>query len=94
MSAVKSLHVSMEMWGSVFCLIMVVCQVLGTTKGDKKRRALVWMELSIALLLVMDSMAWLFRGYPGTVGYYMVRITNFIVFVTSDTILMLYHIYI
>lgn len=59
-----------------------------------RRRHLMCMELAIALLLLMDALAWGYRGYPGTVGFYMVRISNFMVFLLSVIILILYHSYV
>ena len=52
------------------------------------------MQLDTALLLLSDSLAWYFRGYPGIVGYYMVRISNFLVFAVTDIILMIFHKYV
>lgn len=37
------------------------------------------MQFAAAMLLLMDAFAWAYRGYPGVVGYYMVRISNFLV---------------
>lgn len=44
-------------------------------------------SLHIALLV------WGFRGGQGTVAYYMVRISNFIVFLYSDVLFYLFHRY-
>lgn len=52
------------------------------------------MQLDTAFLLFSDSLAWYFRGCPGTVGYYMVRISNFLVFAITDIILMVFHKYV
>ena len=45
------------------------------------------MELFTSLLLASDAFAWTFRGYPGTLAYYMVRISSFLVFALADIIL-------
>ena len=52
------------------------------------------MQLSSAILLGSDAAAWAFRGTPGTLGNYMVHISNFLVFAFSDIVLLLYHIYV
>lgn len=52
------------------------------------------MQLSTAILLCSDAFAWEFRGKPGITGYYIVRISNFLVFAASDVILFFFHAYI
>lgn len=59
-----------------------------------KRKLLLYMELSGAVLVGMDACAWAFRGYPGDIGYWMVRISNFMVFFMSDVILLIVHEYV
>lgn len=51
------------------------------------------MQIATALLLFMDALAWAYRGVDGNTGFYMVRISNFMVFLLSDVILLLYHLY-
>ena len=52
------------------------------------------MQLSGAILLGSDAVAWAFRGYPGTVGYWTVRISNFLVFLFGNIMLSVYHGYV
>lgn len=94
MFTVKSLHISLEIWGCIICLIAALCIFFGKSLETKKRTLLMHMQLGTALLLFMDALAWGFRGYPGIVGYYMVRISNFIVFLMSDVIVLLFHAYV
>lgn len=94
MFTVRSLHVAFEIWGCIFCLIAAFCLAKGKSIPPMKRRLLLGMQLGTSLLLIMDAFAWAFRGYPGTLGYYMVRISNFAVFLMSDVILVLFHAYV
>ena len=83
------------LWGEgVFCLIIAWCMYLSNNFDSKKRKWLLLMQIFTAMLLFNDGFAYLFRGYPGTVGYYTVRITNFMVFVLSDIILYFFHVYV
>ena len=52
------------------------------------------MQVSTAVLLFSDALAYIFRGYPGVAGYYMVRISNFFVFALSDVIMFFFHVYV
>ena len=93
MFTVQSLHVSFEMWGSVFCFIIALSMFLGRNIETKRRKILMEMQFLTAVLLLMDACAWGFRGNASQTGYYMVRISNFMVFVLSDVVLLLYHLY-
>ena len=42
-------------------------------------------------VLLNDAFAWGFRGVPGTMAYFVVRISNGIVFLLSDGMVFLYH---
>lgn len=94
MFTVQSIHVSMELWAAIFCVIMAVCLFFNKGMSRYKRTLLLYMELSGAVLVGMDACAWAFRGYPGTRGYWMVRISNFMVFFMSDVILLIVHEYV
>ena len=45
------------------------------------------MQFFTAILLFNDALAYIFRGCVGSLGYYMVRISNFMVFILSDVII-------
>lgn len=94
MFTVQSLHVAMEIWGAIFCALAAFCMFYNTGMKSYMRRILMEMELSGAVLMSMDALAWGFRGYPGRAGYIMVRISNFMVFLISDIILFLVHTYV
>ena len=94
MFTVQSLHVAMEIWGAIFCALAAFCIFYNTGMKSHMRRILMDMELASAVLMSMDAMAWGFRGYPGEAGYIMVRISNFMVFLISDIILLLVHTYV
>lgn len=78
----------------LFCLVMALCMYLSNNFDSKKRKWLLWMQVITAVLLFNDSLAYIFRGSIGTIGYYMVRISNFIVFVLSDVDMFFFHAYV
>lgn len=94
MFTVQSIHVSMELWGAIFCFIASFCMYYNTGMEEKKRKLLLDMEFWTAVLMVADSCAWAFRGGQGTLAYVFVRVSNFIVFLLSDVILLLVHAYV
>ena len=80
--------------GCLFCLVIALCMYLSDNFDSNKRKWLLLMQLSTALLLFCDAFAYIFRGYPGTAGYYIVRISNFMVFVLSDVIMFFFNVYV
>lgn len=94
MVTIKMIHIPLEIWGSIFCIIAAVCIFISRNFESRQRKIVISMQLSTALLLIMDALCWGFRGYPGVVGYYTVRIFNFAVFFMNDMIMILYHAYV
>ena len=79
---------------SFFCLVMALCVFLSNNFDNKKRMWLLLMQVFTALLLFNDALAYIFRGYPGIAGHYLVRISNFFVFALSDVILFFFNVYV
>ena len=90
MSVTAYLHISLELWGCIFCVIAGVTIALGKSSDEKARRYLFSMEFGNALLVLADAFAWLYRGSLSPEGYYIVRISNFLVFFTSNAIILLF----
>lgn len=90
----QSVHVSMFLWGAIFNLIAALCMYMGKGFEKEKRRWMIGMQLCSAALLGSDALAWVFRGNMSNMAYYGVRISNFIVFMLSDAILIFFHGYV
>lgn len=88
------IQVALEMWGSLFCLILAVAVYLIGDKKAKETSNLILIQLSSAIVLVCDAIAWVYRGNTTQIGYYAVRISNFLCFVINYINLMLYTRYI
>ncbi len=89
-----SLHVALLMWGCIFSIIAFVCMIISNKFSKRKRKSLLYILGTCAVLLLCDSHAWEFRGRTGTKAYWIVTISNFMVFVLSDVLLALYNSYI
>ncbi len=77
-----------------FCLIMSLCMYLSNNFDSKKRKWLLLMQVFTALLLFNDALAYIFRGYSGITGYFIVHISNFMVFALSDVVMFFFHVYV
>ena len=93
MSVKGYVHVTFEMWGCIFALIAAICIFLSRSFGIKERKILMAQQISNAILLISDAFAWIYRGNSGKTGYYMVRISNFIVFIMGYIILAFFTMY-
>ncbi len=87
----QSIHIAMLLWGSIFSLIAAVCMIINKNFDKNKRIFMICMQISCTILLLSDAFAWGFRGTNGISGYYMVRISNFLVFLFSDILLFIFH---
>lgn len=89
----QGLHIAMLLWGSIFSLIAAICMFLSKNFEKIKRRDMLHLLLCSSGLLLSDAVAWGYRGLPGRTAYYVVGISNFLVFFLSDVMLFLYHDY-
>ena len=89
-----SLHVALLLWGCIFSLIAALCMFMSSNFDKEKRKWLLSIMLTSAFLLLSDAFAWEYRGRPGNVAYWVVAVSNFLVFVLSDVMLALYNGYI
>ena len=88
----------LELWGGFFCFLFLLIQILERNSfineaHKREKRILIGMSSASILLLVGDALAWIFRGYPGQIGYSMVRISNYAVFIAEIIIMVFFTIY-
>lgn len=89
-----SLNVALLLWGCIFSLIAAFCMFMSRNFDKEKRKWLLFIMLTSALLLLSDAFAWEYRGRQGNAAYWVVVISNFCVFALSDVMLALYNGYI
>ena len=90
----RLMNVALLLWGGVFCLIAAFCLFLGKNYNKERRKWLLCMQFCTSMLMFSDALAWIFRGNISTLGYYMVRISNFLVFLLTDQILFFFQQYV
>lgn len=81
-----TVQISMELWGAIICLIFAAFIFIGETKSSRWGRIMMALLLLMFVLLVSDSAAWFYRSKPGTVAYWAVRISNYLVFALNYAI--------
>ena len=90
----RSIHVALLLWGSIFCIIAAVCMYMSRNFDKEKRRWLLLFQISSAILLLADALAWAYRGGMEAEAAILVRISNFLVFILSDLLLFIFHGYV
>lgn len=90
----QSIHVALLIWGCIFSLIAALCMFMSKNFDREKRKHLIHMELACAVLLLNDALAWWSRGGMGEIYFVLVRLSNFLVFLFSDMLLLLFHSYV
>ena len=79
MSNLQQFNVNFEIWSAVFCAILAI-SVLGTVNINRaKAKWVIGLLVTNVILNIMESLAYFYRGNTSTVGFYMVRISNFTV---------------
>lgn len=82
------------LWTGLFCVIAVLYFKMAKGYDAEKRDWMVRMQTSAGLLMLSDATAYLFRGFPGLVGFWVVRISNFGVFFLIELTLLFFHRYV
>lgn len=77
----NNLKISIELWGAILCLTFLVFILIGEKMNVKRTRALLFLVLDTTILLLSDATAVFFRGNETMLGYYAVRISNYLCFV-------------
>jgi len=75
------------------CAIITVFVYLTNTMSQKRKIILMQMELSAMFLLIADRRAYIYRGDASTLGWWMVRISNFLVFFLTLAVIYSFNLY-
>ena len=73
--------------------MLIFFTLISKALTGKRRLCMIGLEISVMLLLISDRYAYMFRGNTSTLGYWMVRISNFLVFSLSIITLWTFTIY-
>ena len=79
----QSFQLSVMLFLSGSCAVLAVLTSQTKTLSVRRRMALEYMEVAAAILLISDRLAYLYRGDVTTIGYWAVRICNFLVYLFS-----------
>ncbi|WP_022777256.1 response regulator [Butyrivibrio sp. AE3009] len=81
--ALKQIQLSVMLYLSGSCGVLIVLSLFTGTLSPRRKQALVSMETEAMFLLLADYFAYIYRGDMSATGYYVVRISNFLVYLLS-----------
>lgn len=76
------------------CSVMAILLFLTRFLEKKRKWILIFMELIAVFLLWFDRMAYIYAGVPTKTGFVMVRVSNFLVFFLTSTVVFTFNLYI
>ena len=80
MNLITFLHIILESGFALFCLLAVLSIRMYDTGSRRATKVIIASLLTNAVINGADSLAYVYRGDPTDIGYFMVRISNFAVF--------------
>ncbi len=87
MDKLQEIQIIFEFWSAVFSIIPAIC-VFVTKKFDPRQaKNVIALLLTNAVINIADALSYLYRGDISSLGYYMVRICNFSVFLFNIILL-------
>ena len=87
-------QLNLMMWLCGICGIIAVLLLFSNALTRKRKWILILMELTSMFLLMFDRSAYIYAGDLSEVAYYMVRISNFLVFFLTPMVVLAFNIYI
>ena len=92
------MEILQQLQPTIMVALAAICGVLAllvylTALEPKRKFALMMLEFSAMLLMIADRYAYLFRGDTSTLGWWMVRISNFLVFFLTLVVLYSFNLY-
>ncbi|MCR5672522.1 MAG: HD domain-containing protein [Lachnospiraceae bacterium] len=74
--------------------MLIFFTLISKALSGRRRLTMIGLELSVEILLISDRFAYIYRGDTSDVGYWMVRVSNFLVFTLSLITLWTFTIYV
>ncbi len=87
-------QLNIMMWLSGICGMTAVLLFFSRALSRKRKWLLILMEVTALFLLSFDRSAYIYAGDPSEVAYYMIRISNFIVFFLTPMVVLNLNLYI
>ena len=88
MSTIQMLNMTFDVWSALFNVILIVGVIASRAHNPLQSRPLVGALLANMCVNIAEVLAYVFRGDVSPLGYWMVRISNFSVFLCNHLLLL------
>ncbi len=83
MDFLRNIQLNIMLFMSGSCGVLIILSFFTQTFTRQRKNALIFLELTATILLLSDRVAYAYRGDPSVSGFWMVRISNFLVYALS-----------
>ncbi len=90
MSTILAIFISLELWGTLFVILMSLCMYIAGNLRIEEERWMLRLFLATGVLLSSDALSWIFNKVEGNSAYDILIIANFLVYVMGYEILRLF----
>ena len=80
MEFLKAHQLNAMLFMSGICFVLAILTLMTKSLSPHRKRILAMLEFASMMLLLSDRFAYIYRGDPGRLGFWMVRISNFLVY--------------
>ena len=91
---IRSLQLNIMLGLSSVCMVVGFFALITRSLPRARKLALADLEFSAGILLYSDRLAYVYHGVPGDKGYWMVRVTNFLVFFMTISMVHAFNLYV
>jgi len=90
MTTILAIFISLELWGTLFVILMSLCMYIVGNLRIEEERWMLRLFLATGVLLSSDALSWIFNKVEGSGSYDILIIANFLVYVMGYEILRLF----
>ena len=90
---IRSIQLDAMLFLSGVCAVLLPMTWMTKTLSHRRKTYLFLLEGAAMLLMIFDRFAYMYRGDPSNLGFWMVRISNFIVFALELSLLHYFNLY-
>ena len=83
MGFLKAQQLNIMLFMSGICFVLAILTLMTKALSPKRKRILALLETAAMILLLSDRFAYIYRGDMSSIGYWMVRICNFLVYLMT-----------
>ena len=80
MEFLKDQQLNIMLFMSGICFVLAILTLMTKALSPRRKRALALLEIAAMILLLSDRFAYVYRGDTSALGFWMVRISNFLVY--------------